>query len=326
MSIETWELAKDVPGGRALALSDAISRTFGDCDCGFESQDDNVSASFTKIDIGPLTLVRFFAEGVHWAERRPEHVRRLAADEFLFYLPHDSVVTINQCGVTSTLAAGQTGFVNTRNAYRGRLQSASEGSFESTHIIVPGAMLRSRFPGIDDLAGQAIDIGQSLHSLFAGYVGAIDTYEYENTGPRQKALANILLETICSVSDYALSTHEVLNKRIPPAQRALDRIQTFALANLTNPDLSVAMIAEKLNISPRYVHNAFENTNWTVKSWIRHRRLLECRKTIRSPALKDRTLTEIAYTWGFSDFSHFSRCYKEKFGCSPKHDRAAASN
>ena len=37
-----------------------------------------------------------------------------------------------------------------------------------------------------------------------------------------------------------------------------------------------------------------------------------------------RTLTEIAYSWGFSDFSHFSRCYKEKFGCSPKHDRAAA--
>lgn len=324
MNVETWQLAESAPGGKASALSDAISRTFGYCECGFIGGEAEVAASFTKIPLGQLTLVRFFGEGIHWADRRIEHVRRLNADDFLFYLPHDSVVTITQRGTTSRFAAGKVGFVNTRDAYRGKLESAGRGSFESTHIIVPGSVLRSRFPGIDDLAGQAIEIGQSLHGVFSAYVSAIDNADCELASPQHLALSNILFETICSVSEYALRSRSTGSTRIPPTQRALERIQTFALTNLTNPGLSVTMIAERLNMSPRYVHSAFEDTKWTAKSWIKHRRLLECRKAIRSPSMTGRTLTEIAYSWGFSDFSHFSRCYKAKFGCSPKHDRAVA--
>ena len=137
-------------------------------------------------------------------------------------------------------------------------------------------------------------------------------------------LSNILFETVCSIGDYALVCHDEKDKPLTSGRRALERIRTFVLANLTDPNLSVSMIADRLNMSPRYVHSAFEGSQWTVKSWIKHRRLLECRKAIRSPSMVGRTLTEIAYSWGFSDFSHFSRCYKEKFGCSPKHDRAAA--
>lgn len=322
MNIETWQMVESSPAKRVAALSDAISRTFGDCDCGYDLEESDVATSFTKIDLGPLTLVRFFGKGVHWAERRYGHVRSLAADDFLFYLPHDSKVTITQRGNTSVFAAGQTGFVNTRAPYSGRLESAGHGSFESSHLIVPGPFLRSRFPNIDDLAGQALDIGNSLHGILSAYVTAIDGFDGEADGPRLRALSNILFETICSISEYALFVDDSRNAPAPPSKRALERIQTFALANLTDPDLSVTMIAERLNFSPRYVHSAFEGTQWTVKTWIKHRRLLECRKAIRSPSMAGRTVTEIAYSWGFSDFSHFSRCYKAKFGCSPKQDRA----
>ena len=78
-------------------------------------------------------------------------------------------------------------------------------------------------------------------------------------------------------------------------------------------------------MSVRHIHNLFEDTDWTAKSWIKHRRLLECRKAVHAPELAGKTLTEIAYTWGFSDFSHFSRCYKDKFGISPSEDRKLGS-
>lgn len=321
MNIERWQLGERIGGGRSLPLSNAISRTFGACECGFDVADPDVSASFTSMTLGSLTLVRYFGRGVHWAERRASHVRAGASDNFLFYLPHDSAVTIRQRGCSSKFVAGQIGFVNTRAAYFGQLESAAHGSFESSHIIVPGPMLRSRFPEIDRLAGRAIDIGNSLHGVFSAYVTTIDGYDGDADAPRLKALSNILFETLCSISDYALTTHDGNRRPVPPAKRALERIQTFVLANLTDPGLSVTMIAERLHLSPRYVHSAFEGTQWTANAWIRHHRLLECRKAIRSASMAGHTLTEIAFSWGFSDFSHFSRCYKVKFGCSPRQDR-----
>ena len=324
MEVETWQLAEGVSGSKAAAISHAISRTFGYCECGFEGTETDITASIIRTPLGQIDLVRFFGNDIYWADRRIEHVRKVKADDFIFYLPRDCIATIQQDGRTARFGAGRIGFINTRHAYRGKLESAGRGSFESTHLIVPGPILRSRFPGIDDLAARAIEIGQSLSGIFSAYIAAIDNADCELTSPQHLALSNILLETICAVTDYAIRNHKLGPSRVPSTQRALERIQTFALAHLTDPDLSVAMIATSLNMSPRYVHSAFENTQWTAKSWIRHRRLLECRKAIRSPSLKGRTLTEIAFSWGFSDFSHFSRRYKEKFGCSPKDDRVPA--
>lgn len=324
MNVETWKLEEARPESGRQSLSAAISRTFAQCDCGYQAAEDfDVEASFSRVDLGPTTLVHFYGQGVHWAERRYEHVRHFASDNFIIYLPHDCIVTLNQRGVSSTFSEGSMGFISTRKPFRGELQSSGEGSFESTSMIVNGSVLRSRIPCIDQLSGQTVEIGDSLHNLFASYVPTIDLYEYESDAQRSKALSDILLEAICSVSDYALTKQGDSHKTLQPIEQARERIRAFILANLTNPDISVTMIAKRLNMSPRYVHKAFEDTKWTVKSWVRHRRLIECRKTIRLPSMARRTLTDIAFSWGFSDFSHFSRCYKQKFGCSPIKDRPA---
>lgn len=326
MNVETWQLGEFSLGGHSRPLSDAISRIFGLCDCGYRLFDSNITASFTRVNLGPMTVVRYFGQGVHWAERRQDHVRHVAADDFIFYVPNDSIVTIKQRAHKSSFVAGHIGFVNTRDTFSGQIEPTGQGSFEMTGLVVPGALLRSRFPNIDDLAGQAINLGPSLFGVFSAYATAIDGWDAETDIMRVDALSNILFETLCSVSDYALVSNGDCSKAQTSARRALERIRTFALAHLTDPNLSVSLIANRLNMSPRYVHSAFEDSQWTVKSWIRHRRLLECRKAIRSPSMAGRTLTEIAFSWGFSDFSHFSRCYKEKFGCSPKHDRVFIDN
>lgn len=323
MNVETWQLGEFGPGGRSPAMSAAISRIFGLCDCGYRLFDSSITASFTSVDLGPMTVVRYFGQGVHWAERRREHVRHFATDDFIFYIPQDSLVTIKQRADRTSFAAGSIGFVNTRDTFSGQIEATGQGSFEMTGLIVPGSLLRSRLPNIDGLVGQAIEVGPSLFGVFSSFAAAIDGWGGETVQLRQQALSNILFETLCSIGDYAIASHDEEGRPPSSAKRAMERIRTFALANLTDPNLSVSLIADRLKMSPRYVHSAFEDSQWTVKSWIKHRRLLECRKAIRSPSMVGRTLTEIAFSWGFSDFSHFSRCYKEKFGCSPKHDRGA---
>lgn len=333
MQIERWtlretqlssgQLSSGQSSGRSLPLSEAISRTFGSCDCGYELEEGEVASSFTKFDLGAVKLVRYRGRGTHWAARGAEHVRRNSSDDFLFYLPHNGKVTIDQRGHSSELCAGQIGFLSTRQAWRGKLEGIGHGSYESTHIVVPGAILRSRLPGIDELAGQAVEIGDSLQGIVSGCAHAVASCPATDDD-LGKVLANIMLETLCSISEYAAATLPGGVRSRPLLRRGREQVQAYVLAHLTDPQLSVAMVAERLKVSQRYLHSLFEGTGWTVKAWIKHRRLLECRKAIQLPQLKHRTLTDIAYTWGFSDFSHFSRGYKDKFGRSPSQDRPAA--
>ena len=140
-----------------------------------------------------MTVVRYFGQGVHWAERRHKHVRRFAADDFIFYIPHDSLVTIEQRTNKSSFAAGHIGFVNTRDTFFGQLEPAGHGSFEMTGLVVPGALLRSRFPSLDGLAGQAVDIGPSLYGVFSAYATAIDGWDGETDQMRVRALSSRLM-------------------------------------------------------------------------------------------------------------------------------------
>jgi AraC family transcriptional regulator, positive regulator of tynA and feaB len=48
------------------------------------------------------------------------------------------------------------------------------------------------------------------------------------------------------------------------------------------------------------------------------RRLDHCRRALEDPSQARRTMTDIAFAWGFSDLSHFDRRFKAEYGCSPR--------
>ena len=318
---EYWSL-RDVPTGhRVNSLTNAISETFGLCQCGYDLGDEEISSGFTHIRMGQLALVNFAGNGTHWCERKLAHLRADYADRFLMYIPNGSQVTISQHNQTRVFGADKIGFVNTKYAYRGRRQAASGDSFESSHVIVPGSLLRSRFPNADLLAGVAVTVDPSLLNVLNGFIQSVCQHREIVSDLAYRGLERVLLELVSSASECALNRAAETARAASEVNVALERVTSHILRNLTDPSLSISRIASDLNMSVRHIHNLFEDTDWTAKNWIKHRRLLECRKAVHASELAGKTLTEIAYTWGFSDFSHFSRCYKDKFGITPSEDR-----
>jgi AraC-like DNA-binding protein len=53
-----------------------------------------------------------------------------------------------------------------------------------------------------------------------------------------------------------------------------------------------------------------------VAGWCRTRRLARCRTELADPRSRG-TITDIAFSWGFSDAARFSRAFNETFGVSP---------
>ena len=102
------------------------------------------------------------------------------------------------------------------------------------------------------------------------------------------------------------------------------RIENFIAEHLADPTLRPAPIAAAAGISVRHLHRLFAGKGRTVGDWIRERRLEQCRNDLTDPRLRDRTITDIAFHWGFSESAHFSRSFKELFGVCPRVFRSQA--
>lgn len=101
-----------------------------------------------------------------------------------------------------------------------------------------------------------------------------------------------------------------------------DRVQRCINARLADPNLKICEIAAEAGISLRHLHRLFLKKGITAMKWIQQKRLENCRSELSDPRLLERSITEIAFSWGFSDSAHFSHCFKKQFGISPREFRS----
>ncbi|NKN32475.1 helix-turn-helix domain-containing protein [Marichromatium bheemlicum] len=104
-----------------------------------------------------------------------------------------------------------------------------------------------------------------------------------------------------------------------------DRVRDHIARHLRDPGLSVTRIAQALHCSRRHLHNAFADDDETPGRYIQRLRLEGCMRDLVNPALAHRTLTEVAFSWGFTNSAHFSRVFRRHVGVAPREFREAAS-
>jgi AraC-like DNA-binding protein len=108
-----------------------------------------------------------------------------------------------------------------------------------------------------------------------------------------------------------------------------ERIKNFARRHLKDPDLNIDLIAEGVGLSARQVHRLFADEQMSLMRWVWVQRLENCHREISQPGeVAPRTISEIAYAWGFNDQAHFSRSFRKHFGVSARslRQRARAAN
>jgi AraC-like DNA-binding protein len=112
-----------------------------------------------------------------------------------------------------------------------------------------------------------------------------------------------------------------------PAPRAIElrrQIHHYIDTHLSELSLGPVEIASSVGISVRHLHRLFLVTGGTLGEYIRGRRLEGCRADLANPRMRERTITEIAFFWGFSDSAHFSHSFRREFGIAPRVFRARA--
>ncbi len=95
----------------------------------------------------------------------------------------------------------------------------------------------------------------------------------------------------------------------------MEKIMKIVNENLSNPELNVEMLAAGVGMSRVHMHRKLkELANQSARDFIRSIRLKQAATLLQE---KNLTVSEVAYTTGFSNLSHFSNSFRDFYGISP---------
>lgn len=188
------------------------------------------------------------------------------------------------------------------------------GNVESLLLQIPIEKMNYFFDYAEDLNGTTLAHNQPFGQVIQSYMRGI----IHELGNMEDDSLNKMINNFLHLLSIALDGKNQ-NKRIDcEAMRVvqLNKILEFIRLNLENPDLKPAYIAQKHNMSLRYLYNIFDHHQLTPSQYIQDERLnIIAQKLARGQKIK---ISEVAMRYGFSNFSHFSRTFKKKFGQTPR--------
>jgi AraC family transcriptional regulator, positive regulator of tynA and feaB len=103
------------------------------------------------------------------------------------------------------------------------------------------------------------------------------------------------------------------------ADKLFTRIRDIIKIGFSDPDFGPYEVAAKAGISLRYLQKLFTQRGLTCSEFIYSLRLDHAALLLHRRALlsTSQSLSEVAYTCGFSDYAHFARKFRHRFGHAP---------
>ncbi|MEA2178869.1 MAG: hypothetical protein QOG77_2166 [Solirubrobacteraceae bacterium] len=238
---------------------------------------------------GPVRLTRVRSVGQHVVRSRRQ-IERATREDVLVSVQRAGRGLVRQDGREALLGPGDMALYDATRPYT----LTFDGPFAQTVFQLPRALLAERVGPLDGLTASRVPAPQALR----GDVGG---------------------ETALDLLAVALGAR--LGRAVSPAEAHRRAIRMHVERHLGDPSLSPASIAAAHALSLRYVHRLWaQECAETLGRHILRRRLERCRDDLADPA---RTVTDIAFGWGFRSPAHFSRAYRAHFGVPPSEHRQA---
>jgi AraC-like DNA-binding protein len=265
----------------------------------------------TSREFGPLRIIRLSC-GPCVIDRAPDQAADASGRAYTFILQVRGQGLFVQYGHEAALAPGDFTLCHGETPYTYQL---SEGS-EVVMLRVPAKLLKEHLPSPESFCGRHLSASDGLTETAAMLIESLCApSSAELTSEFQHRVARHLLDTIATSYAIAFESKIGASSNVS-AWHA--RARLYIEQHLRTPDLTPCSIASKLKLSPRYLRMIFASGDETVSTYILRRRLEECARQIEDPRCSDRSITEIAFSWGFNSAPHFTRSFRERYGTSPR--------
>ena len=231
----------------------------------------------------------------------------------ILLMPAEDGAVLKAGGSPQTIPAGRIILLPRQNDWRVTFHrdmraivlSVTAESFGGRKISLP----ECRDAAIVPSGGLADVLGHTLEAA----AEALETLSSEAWNTIRLSLAEMLLTLSRHKSSGAAEAIGV-GTQAALLQRIYDSIER----KLGDPDITPARVAQMEGISERYLQKLFETTGDNFTHYLRERRLQHCWSDLANPTEAHRSVSDIAFGYGFSDAAHFSRSFRDRFGLSPR--------
>jgi len=232
-------------------------------------------------------------------------------------IDHGTAMVVRSEGVT-TLHAGDIGLYTTDESYR---ITFSPGAHRHT-FQVPLDELGLDRRLIADQLSSAIRPDRATTAAVSAFLRSAARSAPQASAAEQAVLHRPTVDLV-----RLLLTRPVLGTptgREAAAMSLATRVEEHVKARLGDPTLSARSVADVFSISERYVYAILARRGLDLGDLIREKRLQGAARMLENPAFAMTTIAAVAHRCGFSDHSHFSRSFRERFGVTPSEWRRDA--
>ncbi|MFC4949397.1 helix-turn-helix domain-containing protein [Pseudonocardia sp. GCM10023141] len=268
-----------------------------------------------KVDsLATLELSQVTATAQH-VRRTPSLIAATAEDYFLVSIQTRGVGLISQDDRTAELHPGDFALYDSTRPYALRF----DGDFQQYVLMLPGPTLRSQLRGAPALTARSVRGARGAGHLMIEMIRTLAA-DIAVLEPAAAAAVAQSVEHIVVAGLSSLAADEPVPEPSLAARR--EQVKAVGRAHLRDPGLTVAAIAAQLHTSVSTLHRAFAGEPTSIAEWIWAQRLDAVRADLCDPTLRHRTISDLAFAWGFVDASHFSRAFRARFGCTAREVRA----
>ncbi|HEX2546560.1 MAG TPA: helix-turn-helix domain-containing protein [Ramlibacter sp.] len=231
----------------------------------------------------------------------------------LVSLQKEGVALVQQDGRENRIEPGELFLIDPARPF-----SIETGQILTHSVYLEPEPLRSLLPDLDRVTARPVRVTEGAGAIFRAMVDEMivqaATLQEDTADRMADALPHVLA---AALHDLPAAKPSATRVRAMHKQQILRYLRT----NLRNHELDARTVADGVKLSTRYVYELFEEDGQPLMKWVWSTRLDRCREDLASRAMAARSISEIAYSWGFNDVAHFSRAFRQKFGQSPREFR-----
>ena len=302
---------------RVAFWCDLICDVFVNLDCA--NTGDDFFGTIQDRHVGQLQLSAL--ESVkHSVIRSKYQIAKTSEDFFLVSMQLTGMGCLEQDGRTAVLGAGDWALYDATRWYKWRF----EERFEQLVLKVPRDVLKEGLAFPEQLTARTINGASGMARVALDFVGSV-LREAHTLAPHEiEHVSHNVIDVVSAALGHELTAQPVSSTTTKAAQ--LLRIKSHIVDHLRDAKLNRENIAASNGISVRYLNKLFESETNNITLWIRKQRLDRVARDLSDPKLFGRSISEIAYGWGFNNIPHFCRAFRDRFGRTPREYRTHPDN
>jgi AraC-like DNA-binding protein len=244
--------------------------------------------------------------------RTAKHVAQSQGDELFVCRQAAGLLALEQDGRQLVLGAGDVILLDPLLPYGARFSAGSK----LLVVKVPRRELAARIGKTREMIAIALKPSEADHRWTSSSLAMLPGVAGKMTPAAEEVARNQILDLIAA---SLLNARGASRPCISSARSvALLNVRAVIESRLSDPDLNATSVAEAAGVSIRYANALLAEENTSIMRLVLAMRLARCRQALEDPLQDSRTVSEIAYGWGFSDMTHFGRRFKDMYDVSPR--------